>query len=593
MEGRNNIVHYSHHTRYAIRSTSSRGVTLLDTVVGTFLMLVVFLGIGAAFRLSIDVVISNKGRGGAIALADERMEYIHSLSYASIGTAGGVPPGAIPQSETVTLNGLTYTRRTVIMYADDPKDGLGSADQNHITSDYKAAKVDVAWASRTDIRHTTLVTRIDPPNGMETACTPPCGTLTVSVVNAASAPLSGASISITNASVLPAVNVSTFSDTSGTATLIGAPAGSGYSITVTEPGYSTAQTYSATSQNTNPNPGNLTVSNGVTTSGTFAIDVVGMKTVKTWTQILQGTWADTFSNAVTVATSTNISITGSIAQLASNALNGEVQSIAIAPSYLREWKTLYWTDAQTLGSSILYRIYDAGGAELIPDSQLPGNSAGFTTSPVDLSGVSTTTYSAFRLDAVLTPGTTDSPSIDAWSVDYDYGPQPLPDIAFTLQGAKTIGSGPGGPVYKYSQNQNSGSGSSIAIQNLEWDTYVVTVNGTSTNYDIASSCNPQPEALAPGQSAETNLYLAAHTINSLLVDVRAAASGALIPNASVHLYKTGYDTTLTADSCAQALFSGLASSNAYSISVSAPGYATYTASSISVAGTARLSVTLN
>ena len=66
--------------------TRSRGVTLIDTIVGIALMLVVFMGIAATFRLSIDVVTNNKARSGAIALADQRMEYIRSLSYASIGT---------------------------------------------------------------------------------------------------------------------------------------------------------------------------------------------------------------------------------------------------------------------------------------------------------------------------------------------------------------------------------------------------------------------------------------------------------------------------------------------------------------------------
>src|ERR1700691_1055084 len=91
-----------------------RGVTLLDTVVGVALMLIVFVGIASAFELSIQVVTNNKARAGAIALADQRMEYIRSLAYASVGTVGGIPSGAIPQTETLVFNGITYTRRTYI-----------------------------------------------------------------------------------------------------------------------------------------------------------------------------------------------------------------------------------------------------------------------------------------------------------------------------------------------------------------------------------------------------------------------------------------------------------------------------------------------
>src|SRR3989338_8875141 len=94
----------------------SRGVTLIDTLVGTALMLVIFLGIAAAFQLAVDVVLNNKARGGAIALANERMEYMRSLSYPLLGTSGGIPSGSIAQSEPVVLNGITFTRRTLVRY---------------------------------------------------------------------------------------------------------------------------------------------------------------------------------------------------------------------------------------------------------------------------------------------------------------------------------------------------------------------------------------------------------------------------------------------------------------------------------------------
>ena len=590
MEGER-ISNFSHHTRYAIHDT--RGVTLLDTVVGTALMLVIFLGIAAAFELSVDVVTNNKARSGAIALSNERMEYIRSLSYASVGTSGGIPSGSIPQSETVVLNGITYTRRTVVEYGDDPKDGTGAADTNGIPEDYKAVKVDVAWTSRTGVRHITLVSRLETQKGMETSCAPPCGTLTINAVNAASQPLSGASVSIVNASTSPAININTFTNASGTASIIGAPAAAGYQIVVTKSGYSSAQTYSVTSQNTNPNPGNLTVSNGQTTTGTFAIDVLGSKTIQTWTQILPGTWSDPFTDLAKIATSSNISVALGSATLSDASFGGEVQSVGIAPAYVNKWKSFSWVDSRPSGSSVVYRVYDGSGTTLIPDAALPGNSAGFTSSPVSLLGVSTSTYVGIRLGAILSPGATTSPSIDSWSVDYDWGPQPLPNIGFTLQGAKTIGSGPSGTLYKYSQSHESGGGT-LDISNLEWDTYTITVNGTSTGYDIASSCgSPQPELLPPGGFVSTSLFLAAHTTNSLLVDVRSASTGALVPSATAHLFRGGfYSATSTTDACGQTFFSNLTQASTYSLVVSAPGYTTYNGSSININGTMRLSISL-
>ncbi len=122
-----------------------RGATLIDTLISTALMLVVFIGIAAAFRLSIDVVTNNKARAGAIALANERVEYIRSLPYDDVATVGGIPAGAIPATEDVALNGITYTRRTIVIYGDDPKDGLGALDENDILTDYKQVKVETSW----------------------------------------------------------------------------------------------------------------------------------------------------------------------------------------------------------------------------------------------------------------------------------------------------------------------------------------------------------------------------------------------------------------------------------------------------------------
>ncbi|MCE9541536.1 carboxypeptidase-like regulatory domain-containing protein [Candidatus Kaiserbacteria bacterium] len=569
---------------------SSAGVTLIDTVVGTALMLLIFMGVAAAFQLSIDVVTSNKARAGAIALLNERMEYIHSLTYSAIGTSGGIPSGALAQNETVMLNGVTYNRRTLIVYYDDSKDGSGGGDANTIQADSKVFKVDVSWTSRTGTRHITASARVAPLTGLESAVSG--GTLTINAVDSLGAPISSAQVTVVNAGT--SVNLITYTNASGTIQFVGTPASAGYQISVTKSGYSTAQTYSATAQNTSPNPGHLTVTNNVTTSATFAVDVLGNKTVRTWTPVQTGTTTDTYADSSKIATSSNVSVASGVAAISAPAPYGTglLQSTAVAPSYLYGWKLLTWTDSKPAGTSIVYRVYDFGGSALIPDSQLPGNAAGFTASPVNLSGISTSTYTGLRIGATLTGSASATPSIDTWSLGYDYGPIPLPNIAFTLTGSKTIGSGPSGTVYKYSQSLNTGAGASLYIPNIEWDTYTIAV-ASSTGYDISKSCNPQPETLSPGSSVTTDLYLSAHTASSLLVDVRSAATGALLPNASVQLTKTGYNATVSTGSCGQAFFSGLTNAT-YTIVVSLAGYTTYTGTNAAVVnGTTKYSVSLN
>lgn len=428
-----------------------RGVTLLDTVVGTSLMLVIFLGIAAAFQLSIDVVLNNKARAGAIALAGERMEYIRSLSYTAIGTSGGVPSGALAQSESVTLNGTTYNRRTVVVYGDDPKDGTGGADTTGI-ADYKAVRIEVSWNSHTGARSVSLVSRFEPATGLESAVSG--GTLSITVRNANNQPVSNAQVHVVNAGASPAVDLTTYTNTDGTVSLIGTPAASNYAVTVSKTGYSSSQTHTSSGSNPNPSPANLTVSSGQTTSQTFAIDTLASLTIIT-----------------------------------------------------RDWGTGETVD----------------------------------------------------------------------------------NVPIFLQGAKTIGSSP--VVYKYSATVGGTGSPTTTVGSLEWDTY--TMSATSSGYDIASSCAPQPLALSPGSSTTTTLYLAPHTTYSLPVKVVSNASGALIEGASVRLYKTGYDTTLSTDSCGQTFFGGLSQAT-YSIQVSATGYTTYTSSSVTVGeATAQYQVSLN
>jgi hypothetical protein len=575
-------------------------MTLIDTIVGASLMLLVFVGVAGAFQLSLDVVINNKARAGAIALGNERMEYLRSLAYSSVGTIGGIPAGNVPQTETLTFNGIRYVRRVFVSYQDDPKDGTGGADQNGITADYKAIRVDVSWVSRGQTRDIVLVGRMSPV-GIETTVSG--GTLVINTVNAALQPLSGAMVTIVNGGASPPVNLTTYTDATGKASFIGTPPASGYQITITKPGFSTAGTYSPTAQNTNPSPAHLTIANNVTTSGTFAIDVLANKYVQTYSPIQPATSTDQMNDASRLAVVSSTTVASGLAQLTgspgSYQTPGHIQSTAIVPAYLTRWKSLSWVASKPSGTGIVYRVYNGGGDQLIPDAQLPGNAAGFTTSPVNLTGVSTTTYPTIRLDATLTttnPNAT--PSLDSWSVSYDYGPTPLPGVTFTITSTKTIGSGPAGPVYKVRATSTTDANAQYAFPNIEWDTY--TLASGSTTLDIASACNPQPEYIAPGANQTTALFFLPHTTNSLLVDVKDA-SGNTISGASVRLYRTkspASDTTILSDTCGNTFFSTMAQgtasgNNAYSISVSATGHTTYTSTSVNVQGASRLSVVLN
>lgn len=574
---------------------------MLDAVVGTALMLVVFVGIVGAFRLTVMAVSNNKARAGAIALANERLEFIRSLPYASVGTVGGIPSGNIAQTETVQLNDVEYARRTFISWEDDPADGSGGADSNSVVTDYKAAKVTVSWTVRDGVHTITLISRVSPP-GIETSV--PGGALSFNVVDSILSPVSNAQIRVVNASVSPAVDLTTYTDTAGIATILGVPAGSGFRITVTKSGYSTAQTYASSATNTNPIPAHLGVALNQTTAATFAIDVLSSKTIETYTPVSTGTTTEGFSDSSGIGSSSGVTFAAGTVQLGAGENGfespGTFLTTSISTTSLAAWRRLVWDADIPSGTSVMFRVYDSSGTNLIPDSQLPGNSAGLTLSPVSLASISTSTYPSLVIGATLsTSNASNTPSIDSYSFSADTGPRLLPNIGLTMTGAKTIGTTVGGAqVYKYRNTSiSSGATGSVLMNDIEWDSYTVGL-AASTTYAIQSACNPQPESLSPNSTQTTRIFVAPFTANSLLVDVKSA-SGTPITNANVRLYRTmpTYNATIISDGCGNAYFSNIAEgtgSNRYSLEVSASGYQTSTASSsINVSGTSRTSVILN
>ncbi len=141
---------------------STRGVGLVEVVVGIGILTIVFVGFFGVLQLGTRLATDNKARTGALSLSLERMEYIRSLAYNSVGTVGGDPSGSLVVSEDISLNSIDYTRRTYIVYVDDPKDGVGGSDSNGVTNDYKRVKVEVSWSNQIGTRTSSIVSDITP-----------------------------------------------------------------------------------------------------------------------------------------------------------------------------------------------------------------------------------------------------------------------------------------------------------------------------------------------------------------------------------------------------------------------------------------------
>lgn len=564
-------------------SRTAQGFSLIDVIVGIALMLILFLALFGVLRASLMLSTLAKAKAAATELASTQMEYMRGISYDALGTVGGIPAGTIQQYATSTVDGIPYTVHTFVEYVDDPADGTGVNDTNGITTDYKIGEVTVTYTLNGLSKSVSLVSNFAPP-GIETATGG--GTISVHVVNAVGADVGGASVRIVNASTSPTVDFTTFTNTAGLVTIDGAAPSSEYQVYVSLAGYSSAQTYARTSQNVNPTPGYLTVVKSQTTSATFAIDKLASLTLSTFSPALTTAFSDTFTSTSNLANETNTQVAGGALILTNQALSGSASSIPLTPSTLDGWGILSADLSTPPGTSVLVRVGDAAGNPL-PDSALAGNSAGFSTFPVALTGIATSSYPGLTLLAELTSdSTTTTPSLLDWSLSHTEGPTVLQNSAFTLTGTKTIGSDASGtPIYKTIVNDTTGA-TGQKSESLEWDAYSLALGSP-----LIESCPATPYQLAPATATTTTLIIGTPSTNTLPVLVENSASSS-IAAAEVVLTGSAYAATIPTSACGLAYFNGL-SAGTYAITVSAPGYATTTVANINVSGqTATTTVTL-
>jgi len=486
-----------------MRSFSTRGMTLIDVLVGSALVLIIFLGLFAIIRASLAVSTTARLKSTATAIAETSMEYARSLDYDVLGTVGGIPSGVMPQYATTTSQGTVFVTRTFIAYVDDPADGIGASDSNTITSDYKHVKVSITYVANGTAREIVLASNFAPPS-IET--TTNGGTLQISVVNATGAAVAGASVRVVNSSISPAVDVTTFSDATGVVQLPGAATSTQYQIYVSKPGYSSAQTYVRDATNANPTPGYFTVVKSVTTAGTFAIDVLSSVTIRTFTPIAPAVTTDLFTDASKIVSTANTTVTGGALTLSGTVGtypgSGEALASTTAPSYIASWTNASTTRSVPAGTSAKVFVVDSTGT-FLPDAVLAGNSAGFTGT-ITLSGVSTTTYPALALTVAFTSSDPNvAPSLLDWGIGYTAGPLPFPNAAVTLTGAKTIGSTSGGASLFKTTTATTTDASGVRTLSLEWDSYTLSITG----HTIISSSPEVPLEVLPGATIDARIIL--------------------------------------------------------------------------------------
>ncbi len=256
-----------------------KGFTLIETLVGTAVFLVVATAVYQAYVSVFTITSATQYKILGLNLANEQFEIIRNLPYSDVGEVSGIPNGKVPHVQQFVRGGITFTVTTTIRNVDLPFDGTIDGTPDDLSpADNKLIEVEISCSTCRGMQPITLTTTVAPKN-LETASTN--GALFIKVFDANGKPVSDANIHVVNSKVTPNIIIDDVTDVNGMLAIVDAPPGlEAYAITVSKNGYSTDRTYATSSSNINPTKPNATVIVQQVTQVSFSIDKVSNLTIK-------------------------------------------------------------------------------------------------------------------------------------------------------------------------------------------------------------------------------------------------------------------------------------------------------------------------
>jgi prepilin-type N-terminal cleavage/methylation domain-containing protein len=221
---------------------NQKGFTLIESLVGAAIFVVLALFGYRAFSVLMEAVLSSQAKIAGTTLANEKFEIIRNLPYTDVGIVGGLPVGKIQRTQNITRDNFNFVIQTTIRSVDDNFDGtIGGTPADSSPADYKLVDLDITCPTCrvfSPLNFTTLVA----PHALETASTN--GALFVRVFDSSGLPVQGASLHIVNTQTNPDTIIDETTDIDGWVKIVDAPVGTNaYNITATKEGYTQAQTY--------------------------------------------------------------------------------------------------------------------------------------------------------------------------------------------------------------------------------------------------------------------------------------------------------------------------------------------------------------
>lgn len=226
------------------------GFTLVEVVIAMVVLSMVAVTFLGLYLTMIQSTLVTKRKAVASNLATNQMEYLKSLPYNSLAVSGGSIPvtNPLPATFTTTVNGVLYTTKTSINYADDAYDGCGAYPTQQLKQTYCRNYPAPTGAPATDLNpadykivhisvyapSTLKLAEVDTQISARVAETANnTGAIFVKAIDSSGTPLSGVTIRLTNTSVTPNINLSDSTDSNGVAIFYGlTPDTSGYDYVV-------------------------------------------------------------------------------------------------------------------------------------------------------------------------------------------------------------------------------------------------------------------------------------------------------------------------------------------------------------------------
>ncbi len=146
---------------------NQKGLSMVEILIATLVMFLALSILMTVMGLAGTIAYNSRVMDRATFLANQRIEYIRSLSFDKIGYVDAdagypkyEPIGILPRSETTTVAGIQFEITYSVVWVDDSKDGLKDGqnatnpqDEDYYDSgraqynwqDYKRVRVGVSW----------------------------------------------------------------------------------------------------------------------------------------------------------------------------------------------------------------------------------------------------------------------------------------------------------------------------------------------------------------------------------------------------------------------------------------------------------------